>query len=45
MPKGTLGMTGLHEISGRDKGIEEPYLGYVRNISPLLNASFLLVHG
>ena len=27
MPKGTLGMTGLHEISGRENGIEEPYLG------------------
>ena len=25
MPKGTLGMTGLHEISGRDYRIEEPY--------------------
>ena len=25
MPKITLGITGLHEISGRDYGIEEPY--------------------
>ena len=23
----TLGITGLHEISGRDDGIEEPYWG------------------
>ena len=27
IPKATLGMTGLHEISGRDYGIEDPYLG------------------
>ena len=25
MPKITLGITGLHEILGRDYGIEEPY--------------------
>ena len=27
MPKITLGITGLHEILGRDYGIEEPYWG------------------
>ena len=27
MPKTTLGITGLHEISGRDHGIEEPDWG------------------
>ena len=26
-PKITLGITGLHEILGRDYGIEEPYWG------------------
>ena len=25
MPKTTIGITGLHEISGRDYGIEEPH--------------------
>ena len=27
MPKTTPGITGLHEILGRDYGIEEPYWG------------------
>ena len=27
MPKITLGVTGLPEISGRDYGIEKPYWG------------------
>ena len=27
MPKITLGITGLHEILGRDYGIEKPYWG------------------
>ena len=27
MPKITLGITGLHEILGRDYGMEEPYWG------------------
>ena len=27
MPKITLGITGLHEILGRDYGIDEPYWG------------------
>ena len=27
MPKIILGITGLHEILGRDYGIEEPYWG------------------
>ena len=28
MPKITLGITGLHQILGRDYGIEEPYWGF-----------------
>ena len=27
MPELTLGITGLHELLGRDYGIEEPYWG------------------
>ena len=34
MPKITLGITGLHEILGRDYGIEEPYCGPFRYTPP-----------
>ena len=38
MPKTTIGITGLHEISGRDYGIEEPH----RRPSVKVNGIFIL---
>ena len=35
IPKITLGITGLHEILGRDYGIEEPYWGL--STTPLIS--------
>ena len=40
----TLGITGLHEISGRDYGIEEPYWGPSLVTSSALSAWKLAVH-
>ena len=37
MPKITLEITGLHEILGRDYGIEEPYWGTSLLLSLLFN--------
>ena len=39
MPKITLGITGLHEVLGRDYGSEEPYWGPSENES-LLSPGF-----
>ena len=36
MPKITLGITGLHEVSGWDYGSEKPYWGPSENESLLL---------
>ena len=44
IPKITLGITGLHEISGRDYGIEEPYWGPSLVTSSALSAWKLAVH-
>ena len=44
MVNNTLGITGLHEISGRDYGIEEPYCGTSHATSSALSAWKLAVH-
>ena len=44
IPKITLGITGLHEISGQDYGIEEPYWGPSLVTSIALSAWKLVVH-
>ena len=44
MVNNTLGITGLHEISGRDYGIEEPYWGPSLVTSSALSAWKLAVH-
>ena len=44
MVNNTLGITGLHEISGRDYGIEEPFWGPSRVTGSALSAWKLAVH-